>query len=187
MIKAGSISKGMFLLIKNEPCLVVEREFVSPGKGSAFVRLKLKNLKSGQVLKQVNKSQETVEDVQVETRNSQYMYADPENYMFMDTESYEQFGVPIEGNEDKRYFMKEGDVFQVSFYDERPIDILIPYKIVLAVTRAENALRGDTVSGATKTVQLETGLEVKVPLFIKEGDKLLINTETREYVERSNS
>ncbi len=187
MIKAGSISKGMFLLIKNEPCLVVEREFVNPGKGSAFVRLKLKNLKTGQVLKQVNKSQETVEDVQVETRNGQYLYADSENYIFMDTETYEQFGVPIAGNEDKRYFMKEGDVFQISFFDDKPIDILIPYKIILVVTQAETALKGDTVSGATKTVTLETGLPVKVPLFIKEGDKLLINTETREYVERANS
>jgi len=186
MIKAGSISKGMFLLIKNEPCLVVEREFVNPGKGSAFVRLKMKNLKTGLTLKQVNKSNETLEEINVETKDCQYLYADSENYMFMDTETYEQFDVPITGQEDKRYFMREGDTIQLSFWDEKPLDILIPFKIALKVSQAENALKGDTVSGATKQVTLETGLTVKVPLFIREGDKILVNTETREYVERVN-
>jgi elongation factor P len=186
MIKAGSISKGMFLLVKGEPYLVVEREFVNPGKGSAFVRLKLKSLVSGQVLKQVNKSQETLEDITVETREAQFLYADSEHYVFMDLDTYEQFTVPLAGQEDKKLFMREGDTYQLSFWEERPIDILLPYKIVLTVTEAEHALKGDTVSGATKPVTLETGLVVKVPLFIKEGDRLLINTETREYVERVN-
>ncbi|MBN1834326.1 MAG: elongation factor P [Spirochaetales bacterium] len=186
MIKAGSISKGMFLLIKGEPHLVAEREFVNPGKGSAFVRLKLKSLVTGQVLKQVNKSQESVEDITVETREAQFLYADSESYVFMDLETYEQFTVPMAGQEDKKLFMREGDTYQLSFWEDRPIDILLPYKIVLAVTEAEHALKGDTVSGATKPVTLETGLVIKVPLFIKEGDRLLINTETREYVERVN-
>lgn len=186
MVKAGSISKGMFLLVKGEPYLVAEREFVNPGKGSAFVRLKFKNLSSGQVLKQVIKSQETVEDITVETREAQFLYADSESYVFMDLETYEQFTVPLEGEEDKKLFMREGESYQLSFWEERPIDILLPYKIVLTVTEAEHALKGDTVSGATKPVTLETGLVVKVPLFIKEGDKLLINTESREYVERVN-
>jgi len=186
MIKAGSISKGMFLLVKGEPHLVAEREFVNPGKGSAFVRLKLKSLVTGQVLKQVNKSQESVEDITVETREAQYLYADSEAYVFMDMGTYEQFTVPMDGQEDKKLFMREGDTYQLSFWEERPIDILLPYKIVLAVTQAEHALKGDTVSGATKPVTMETGLVVKVPLFIKEGDRLLVNTETREYVERVN-
>jgi len=186
MIKAGSIAKGMFLLVKNEPHLVVEREFVNPGKGSAFVRLKLKSLITGQRLQQVIKSQETVEDINVETKDAQFLYADSENYHFMDLETYEQFTMPLAGQEDKKLFLREGDTVQLSLWDERPIDILLPYKIVLTVTRAEAGLRGDTVSGATKPVTLETGLVVKVPLFIKEGDRLLINTETREYVERVN-
>ena len=184
MIKAGSVSKGMFLLIKNEPYLVTEREFVNPGKGAAFVRLKLKNLKTGLVLKQVNKSQESLEEITVETKDAQYLYSDNENYVFMDTETYEQFTMLIIGHEDKGYFMKEGDEIQLSFWDERPLDILLPKKIALTVSEAEYALKGDTVSGATKPVTVETGLKVKVPLFIKKGDKILINTETREYVER---
>ena len=186
MIKAGAISKGMFLLFKGEPCVVAEREFVNPGKGAAFVRLKLKSLVSGQVLKQVIKSQETVEDITVETREAQFLYADSEHYVFMDSETYEQFTVPMEGQEDKKLFMREGEPYQLSFWEERPIDILLPYKIVLTVTEAEHALKGDTVSGATKPVTMETGLVIKVPLFIKQGDRLLINTESREYVERVN-
>ncbi len=186
MIRAGAISKGTFLLVKDEPYLVVEREFVNPGKGSAFVRLKLKNLVSGQVLKQVNKSQEMLEDINVENRTAQYLYSDSESYHFMDLETYEQFAMPISGQEDKKLFVREGDTLQLSFWDERPIDILLPYKIVLQVTEAQAGLKGDTVSGATKPVTTETGLVVKVPLFIKSGDKILVNTETREYVERVN-
>ena len=186
MIRAGAISKGTFLLIKNEPYLVVEREFVNPGKGSAFVRLKLKSLISGQVLKQVNKSQEMLEDVNVETREAQFLYADSDSLHFMDLETYEQFTMPLAGQEDKKLFIREGDTVQLSVWDEKPIDILLPYKIILSVTEAQAGLKGDTVSGATKPVTLETGLVVKVPLFIKAGDKILVNTETREYVERVN-
>jgi elongation factor P len=186
MIRAGAISKGVFLLVKGEPHVVVEREFVNPGKGSAFVRLKLKSLVTGQVLKQVNKSQENLEDINVESRDAQYLYADSEQLHFMDLESYEQFTMPLEGHEEKKLFIREGDTVQLSFWDEKPIDILLPYKVALTVAEAREGLKGDTVSGATKPVTMETGLVVKVPLFIKEGDKILVNSETREYVERVN-
>ena len=184
MIKAGAIAKGMFLLMKNEPHLVVDREFVNPGKGSAFVRLKMRSIISGRGLQQVIKTQDTVEDINVEHKDAQFMYADKESFHFMDLESYEQFAMPLSGQEDKRLFLKEGDTVQLAVWDERPIDILLPYKIVLAVSQAGIGLKGDTVSGSTKAVTLETGLVVKVPLFIKEGDKILVNTETRDYVER---
>ncbi len=187
MIRAGAISKGVFLLIKDEPHVVVEREFVNPGKGSAFVRLKLKSLVTGQVLKQVNKSQENLEDINVETRDVQFLYSDAELLHFMDLETYEQFSMPIEGHEDKKLFILEGETVQLSFWDEKPIDILLPYKVVLTVTEAGEGLKGDTVSGATKQVTVQTGLVVKVPLFIKEGDKILVNSESREYVERVNA
>lgn len=187
MIKAGQIDKGMCLLMKNAPHLVAEREFVNPGKGSAFVRLKLKNLLTGQVLKEVRKSQDSVEEVDVFDKDGQYLYSDGEAYHFMDSETYEQFTVPVEGMEDMALLIKEGETYPVVFWVERPIDIKIPYKIVYEVTDAPEAVRGDTVNGATKTVTVETGLEVRVPIFIKEGEKILINTETREYVERVNN
>jgi elongation factor P len=186
MVKASQLSKGMFLLIKGEPHLVAEREFVNPGKGPAFVRIKLKNVKTGLVIKETIKSQETVEDVFVETKDAQFLYADAESYHFMDNQSYEQHAIPVKGLEDRINYLKEGESYQLVFWEERPIDIKLPYKMVLTVTRAENAVKGDTVSNITKNVTVETGLEVKVPIFIKEGDRLLVNTETGEYVERVN-
>lgn len=187
MIKAGAISKGMCLLHKDSPYLVVEREFVNPGKGSAFVRLKLKNLQNGLVLKETMKSQDNVEEINVEDLPCQYLYADDENYHFMDNESYEQFEVPLEGMEDKGLFMKEGDTYKVTMWEHKPIDIIIPMKMIYEVTEAEDAVKGDTVTGATKYVTVETGLTVKVPIFIKQHEKIMVNTETKEYVERVNS
>ena len=186
MVKAGQLAKGMFVLFKNEPYLVADREFVNPGKGSAFVRLKLKHVKSGLVLRETIKSQETIEDITVEDAETQFLYADDESYHFMDSETYEQFTLPINGLEDRKSYLKEGETFQVVFWEEQPIDIKLPLKMVLAVTEAEEAIKGDTVSGTTKTVTVETGLTVRVPIFIKQGEKILVNTETGEYVERVN-
>ncbi|MBN1648113.1 MAG: elongation factor P [Spirochaetales bacterium] len=187
MIKAGQIDKGMCLEIKGDPYLVVEREFVNPGKGSAFCKLKLKNLITGQVLKPTMKTQDSVEEIVVTDIDCQYMYEDGEFYHFMNTESYEQFTFPMEGFEEKKFFMKEGETYIVVQWEAKPIDIKIPYKVVYEVTQAEDGVKGDTVIGATKLVTLETGLRVKVPLFIKQGERVMINTETKEYVERVNS
>ena len=187
MIKAGAIDKGMCLLIKEDPHLVVEREFVNPGKGSAFVRLKLKNLITGQVLKPVMKSQDSVEEVSVIEKPCQYLYVDSEAYHFMDNDSYEQFTVPLEGFEDKQYFMIEGETYKVTLWEDKPIDVKLPTKIVYTVTEASEGVKGDTVTKTTKPVTIETGLVVRVPLFIKEGERIMINTETKEYVERVNN
>lgn len=186
MIKAGAIEKGICILHKNEPFLVSEREFINPGKGSAFVRVKLKSLKTGQVLRETIKSQESVEEIQVDSPVCQYLYSDSEAYYFMDTESYEQFQVSISGHEEKELFMREGDSYKVLLWNETPIDIELPYKMVYEVTEAADGVKGDTVTGATKIVTLETGLKVKVPIFIKQGERIMINTETKEYVERVN-
>ncbi len=187
MIKAGAIDKGMVLLIKNEPYSVAEREFVNPGKGSAFVRLKLKNLKTGLVLKQTMKSQDSVEDIMVEDKPCQFLYSDDSAYHFMDNETYEQFEIPMEGFEDYKLFLKDGETYKVIVWDEKPIDIKVPTKVVYTITEAAEAIKGDTVTGATKMVTIETGLQVRVPIFIKQGERIMINTETREYVERVNN
>lgn len=186
MIKAGQIAKGACLLWKGEPHLVAEREFVNPGKGAAFVRVKLKHLRTGSVLRETIKSHETVEEADVFDRDAQYLYADDNAYHFMDAENFEQFTVPLPGLEDKVYFMKEGETYRVVMWENTPIDVAIPLKIVLQVTDAEEGVRGDTVTGATKPVRTETGLDVRVPIFIKQGDKILVNTESSEYVERVN-
>lgn len=187
MIKAGVVAKGMCLIFKGDPYLVAEREFVNPGKGAAFIRVKLKNLKSGQVLRETIKTSESVEEADVSDKDGQFMYADAEAYHFMDTDTYEQFQVPLTGLEDRGNFMREGDTYRITFFESDPIDITIPTKMVFTVTEAPEAIKGDTVTGATKVVTLETGFQVKVPIFIKENEKVMINTDTGEYVERVNT
>ncbi len=187
MIRGGDIAKGTVLLIKNAPYLVVEREFVNPGKGSAFARVKMKNLKDGSVLTQTIKTPDMVEDATVDTHDGQYQYSDSEYHIFMDTASFESINVPAELNQNLKYYLKEGDVYPILIWEGNPIDVKVPQKKVFIVEESENYVRGDTVSGATKPIVTETGLTVRVPLFIKQGEKIMINTETNEYVERVNS
>ncbi len=186
MIKAGNTEKGMALLMKGEPFIIVDREFVNPGKGSAFVRLKLKSPATGQVLRETIKSQENVEDVELEDQDCQYLYNDGENFHFMNTSTYDQFEIPTTAFEGYEFLMKDGDSYRIVFWNTRPLDIKLPPKMVYVVTRAEPAVKGDTVNAVTKMVEIETGLEVRVPSFIKEGEKILINTDTKEYLERIN-
>ena len=173
--------------MKNEPHLVTEREFVKPGKGQAFVRVKLKNVRTGLVQRPVIKSHESVEEITVEDQPAQYLYADDSSYHFMDTNTYEQFTIPIVGFEEKKNYMKEGDTYDLVMWETNPLDIKVPLKEAYIVSKAEDAIRGNTVTGAAKTITCETGLRVKVPIFIKEGDKILVNTESGEYVERVNT
>jgi elongation factor P len=186
MIRGGDIAKGSCLLQNGQPFLVVEREFHTPGKGTAIARVKMKSIKDGAVLTLTIPTQQEVEDAQVEYHTCQFQYADQDHYFFMDNESYEQYEVPITGNEDKKFYLKEEQSYELTFWEGTVIDIKIPYKVVFTVAESENYVRGDTVSGATKPVVTETGLTVRVPLFIKQGEKIRVNTETNEYVERVN-
>jgi len=187
MIRGGDIVKGSCLLQKGQPYLVVEREFHNPGKGTAIARIKMKSIKDGSVLTLTIPTQQEIEDAQVEIRTCQYQFADQDNYHFMDNESYEQYEVSMSDHEDKKLYLKESDVYELTIWEGKVIDIKIPYKVVFTVAESENYVKGDTVSGATKPVTTETGLVVRVPLFIKQGEKILVNTETNEYVERVNT
>jgi len=187
MIRGGDIVKGSCLLQKGQPFLVVEREFHNPGKGTAVARIKMKSIKDGSVLSLTIPTQQEIEDAQVDIKGCQYQYADQDNYHFMDSESYEQYEVPIADNPDKKLYLKDGDSYELTIWEGKVIDIKIPYKVVFTVAESENYVKGDTVSGATKPVVTETGLTVRVPLFIKQGEKILVNTETNEYVERVNN
>ncbi|MDR1903147.1 MAG: elongation factor P [Treponema sp.] len=187
MIRGGDIVKGTCLLQKGQPFLVVEREFHNPGKGTAIARIKMKSIKDGSVLTLTIPTQQEVEDAIVDVHTCQYQGEDQDGYHFMDNESYDQYEVPVEGNEDKKFYLKEGDNYEITIWEEKVIDIKIPYKVIFTVAESENYVKGDTVSGATKPIVTETGLTVRVPLFIKQGEKILVNTETNEYVERVNS
>ncbi|HHU36780.1 MAG TPA: elongation factor P [Treponema sp.] len=187
MIRGGDISKGTVLLVKGTPYLIVEREFVNPGKGSAFARVKMKNLRDGSVLTQTIKTQDNVEDAVVDTRTSQYQFHDGDDYVFMDTESFEQILVTEETMGEKKHYIREGDEYDIVVWEEAAIDVKIPLKMIFVVAQSENYVRGDTVSGATKPIVTETGLVVRVPLFIKQGERIMVNTETNEYQERVNN
>jgi elongation factor P len=186
MIRCGDIAKGTCLLQKGQPYIVVEREFVNPGKGGAFARVKMKSIKDGTVLSQTIPTQTEVEDATVSVHTCQYQYADLDTYHFMDNDTFDQYEVPISDMENKKYYLKEGNVYEITIWESKVIDIKIPYKVVFIVAESENYVKGDTVSGATKPIVTETGLTVRVPLFIKQGEKILVNTETNEYVERVN-
>jgi len=187
MIRGGDIVKGSCLLQKGQPYLVVDREFHNPGKGTAVARIKMKSIKDGSVLSLTIPTQQEVEDAQVEIRTCQYQYADQDNYHFMDSESFEQYEVLIEEHPDKKLYLKDGDSYQITIWEGKVIDIQIPYKVIFIVAESENYIKGDTATGATKPIKTETGLTIRVPLFIKQGEKILVNTETNEYVERVNS
>ena len=185
-IKAGQIDKGTALLIKDQPFICVEREFVNPGKGSAFVRLKLKSPTTGQVLSETIKSQDSVEDINVEILDYQYTYNDGEFFHMMNNDTYEDVTVPMANFEGYELLMKDGETYRCTTWNDEILDIQIPSKVVYTVAEAEEAIKGDTVQGATKFVTTETGLRVRVPIFIKQGEKIRVNTETKEYLERVN-
>jgi elongation factor P len=186
MIRGGDIVKGSCLLQKGQPFLVVEREFHSPGKGTAIARVKMKSIKDGSVLSLTIPTQQEVEDAEVAVVSCQYQYADQDNFHFMNNESFEQHEVPITEMEDKKFYLQDEKSYELTIWEGKVIDIKIPYKVIFTVAESENYVKGDTVSGATKPVTTETGLTVRVPLFIKQGERILVNTETNEYVERVN-
>jgi elongation factor P len=186
MIRGGDITKGSCLLQKGQPYLVVEREFHNPGKGTAIARVKMKSIKDGSVLTMTIPTQQEVEDAVVDILGCQYQYADQDFFHFMNNENYDQYEVPLSDMEDKKYYLKEGETYELTIWEGKVIDIKIPYKMVFVVAESENYVKGDTVSGATKPIVTETGLTVRVPLFIKQDERILVNTETNEYVERVN-
>ena len=142
MIKAGQIDKGTALLIKGQPFICVEREFVNPGKGSAFVRLKLKSPSTGQVLQETIKSQDSVEDINVEMMDYQYMYNDGENFHMMNVDTYDQIEVPMANFEGYELLMKDGETYRCTVYNDEILDIQIPSKVVYLVAEAEEAIKG---------------------------------------------
>jgi elongation factor P len=186
-MKATEIAKGTCILQKGQPYLVVEREFYNPGKGASVAHIKMKSLKDGSVLTLTVPTQQEVETADVDVKSCQYQYADQDAYHFMDNETYDQYDVPLSEHPDTKYYLKDGESYDLTLWEGRVINITIPPKMVFVVAESENAIKGDSVSNNTKPIVTDTGLTVKVPLFIKQGEKILVNTETNEYQERVNS
>ena len=186
MATTADIKKDLFLNFKDAICSVVEFQFVNPGKGSAFVRVRLKNVQTGKVIEHTWKSGEDIDVVDLERVNMQYLYKDADNYQFMDNNSYEQHGIPVDVLGEKGQWLKEGQEVIVLMHGPTALSVSLPMKLKFKVTEAMPAVKGDTSSGRVlKEVTLETGAVVKVPIFIEQGEDIIVNTETGEYVERA--
>jgi elongation factor P len=186
VISTTQFKKGIYIIFQEEPHMIVDISFVSPGKGSAFYRTKLKNLYTGRVVEYTYKSGEKVDEVIVETHEAEYSYFDGSSYVFIEPRTFEQYMVPVEIIGDDKVYLKEGLLYRIKFYDEKPVGVGLPKTIAYTVTETENSVKGDTVTNATKQAILDTGMKVQVPLFIKVGEEILVNTETGSYLSRKN-
>jgi elongation factor P len=183
-VDTSQFRNGLKIELDGEPFTMIYFQHVKPGKGGAFVRTKVKNLKTGRVLDRTFRAGERVDEADVEERTMQYLYLDGANLVFMDTQTYDQIPFSPEQVGDARKFLKENLEVSVVFWRGQPIGLELPSFIEASVTRCDPGVKGDTASGATKPATLETGAVLQVPLFIKEGDTLRVDTRTGAYVER---
>ncbi|NUM70138.1 MAG: elongation factor P [Ignavibacteriaceae bacterium] len=187
MADTSDLRNGLIIRFKNELYTVVEFLHVKPGKGGAFVRTTLKNIKTGKVLENTFRSGESLDVVRVERRKYQYLYRDGDFLVCMDNESYDQINIASSFLGDTIDFLKEGFELEVMLDKETIITVEMPMFVNLEVTETEPGLRGDTATNVLKPAKLETGASVNVPLFINAGDILKIDTRTGEYMERVKS
>jgi elongation factor P len=185
MLSISQLKPGTWIMLEGKPYQVAQSLHVKLGRGQGLQRVKVKNPFTGTTLERTFKGQQEIEEAEIETASATYLYKDQNGYNFMDPKSYEQFSLPPSQIGEKGAFMKEGEEVKIVRCNGQPIGIQLPTKITLKVAHTEPGFRGDTVSAPQKEARLETGATIKVPLFIKTGDTVIINTETGKYVERS--
>jgi elongation factor P len=186
-VDTSQFRNGLKIELDGEPFVMTYFQHVKPGKGGAFVRTKVKNLKTGRVLDRTFRSGEKLDEADVEEKTMQYLYADGDSLVFMDTQTYDQLPFSREQVGAGIQFLKENLEVQVVFWRGQPITLDLPAFIEATVSQTDPGMKGDTASGATKPATLETGATVQVPLFIKEGETVRVDTRTGEYVERVNA
>ncbi|MBN20510.1 MAG: elongation factor P [Bdellovibrionaceae bacterium] len=184
MYATNQFRKGLKIEVEGTPYQIVHFEHVSPGKGSAFTRTKLRNILNGNVTEKTFKSNEKVDKPNTQDRDMQFLYPDPEGYHFMDTGNYEQIAISEELIGSDVGYLQEGIVVKVTYYNNRPIGIELPNFIEAVIVETDPAFKGDTVSGGTKPAKLETGAMVNVPFHLKEGDKIKVDTRDGSYYEK---
>tara|TARA_Y100000768_G_scaffold371905_1_gene339057 strand:- start:789 stop:1358 length:570 start_codon:yes stop_codon:yes gene_type:complete len=180
----NEFKSGLKVMLDGQPCTITENEFVKPGKGQAFNRVKLKNLKTGRVLEKTFKSGESIEAADVVEKEMQFLYGDGEQWHFMDQASFEQFEVGEEAVGDTAKWLKEQDICVVTLFNGAPLNIQPPNFVVLKIVETDPGLKGDTSGGGSKAAILETGAQVRIPLFIQEGELIKVDTRNGEYVSR---
>ena len=183
----NEFKSGLKIILNGDPYNIVNNEFVKPGKGQAFNRVKIRNLKTGKVIDKTWKSGESVEAADVVETDLQYLYNDGEFWHFMNTETYEQVGADAAAVGESKYWLKDGDTVMVTLWNEAPILVTPANFVELNISQCDPGVRGDTAQGGTKPATTETGATIKVPLFIEEGEVIKIDTRTGEYVSRVKS
>lgn len=183
----NEFKSGLKVILDNSPCSIMENEFVKPGKGQAFNRVKLRNLLTGRVLEKTFKSGESIEAADVVDIQMQYLYNDGAELHFMNPTSFEQFAIRTDADfiKEASKWLKEEDMCDVTLYNGQPLIVTPPIFADLVIVETDPGLKGDTATGGSKSAKLETGADIRVPLFIKEGEKVRVDTRNGEYVSRS--
>jgi elongation factor P len=184
MYESGDLRKGLKIEIEGEPYVVVQFEFVKPGKGQALYKCKLKNMLTGAQFDRTYRSGEKFNKADLEELDMEYLYFDGENYCFMNMSTYEQEFLTPEQVGDNKGFLKENTVCSMLFFDRRPIGLTLPNFVELKIVKADPWVKGDTASGDSKPATLETGVTIQVPPFVEEGEMIRIDTRSGQYVER---
>ena len=181
----NELKNGLKIMVDNAPCSIVDLEFVKPGKGQAFTRVKIRNLKTGRVVERTYKAHETFPSADVVDVEMQYLYNDGEQWHFMMNDTFEQYAAGPEALEDAAQWLKEQDMCVVTLWNNEPLIVTPPIFVVLAITETDPGLKGDTSGGGGKPATLETGAVVRVPLFVQSGELVKVDTRKGEYVSRA--
>ena len=184
MITTSEFRNGLVILMEGELYTMVEFQHVKPGKGGAFVRTKLKNVKSGRVIDRTFRSGDKVEDIRLEKKEMQFLYKSEDEFIFMDMQSYDQINVDQNVVADAASFLKDGMEVEILFHGREPIGVELPIFVELKIIKSDPGVKGDTASGGSKPATLETDTVIQVPLFVEEGEVVKVDTRTGAYVER---
>jgi elongation factor P len=184
MLNFNEIKTGKIILLNEEPYVIVKSDHHQMGRGGAVLKVKCRNLITGNVLEKTFQGAEKADEAETERKKANFMYKDKDEAYFMDNESYEQFNLPLEELGEKAQFLKEGTDVNVFYFNSRPITIDLPIKMEFKVTSAPPGIKGNSAGNVNKQIEIETGAVITAPMFIEEGDMIRINTETGEYVER---
>ena len=185
MVSAGDFKNGLTIQMDNNIWQIIEFQHVKPGKGAAFVRTKLKNIKSGGVVEKTFRPTEKCPQARIDRKDMQYLYEDGDLYYFMDTETYDQVALNSETVGDALKFVKENEMCKICSHNGSVFSVEPPLFVELEITETEPGFKGDTATGASKPATVETGATVAVPLFVNQGDKIKIDTRTGEYLSRA--
>ena len=184
MISTGELKKGVIIEMDNQLFSILDYQHQKIGRGSAQVRMRLRNVRTGSISDTTVQAGTKFPRVRLEQRAMQYLYVEDNNYYFMDQESYEQIGLSASQLGDTVSYLKDGMVITVSFYESEPVDVEPPINVELLIVETDPGFRGDTASGGTKPAKTETGLVVQVPLFVNQGETIRVDTRTGGYLER---